>query len=183
MSDLANRRRPAATQRQLGHWALAALVATVVAGCGSVSPARIDGGPTAADGPPNSGSVLQTFLGTWTLGSGTITLTCSGLNMVNPVTGNIVWQAGTSSDLMEPANSSSTGCVLLASASGKTATASPNQTCNKGGMDLMLTGYTFVVGAGGTTATETGNGTETITTGGVGTSCTYAETATYTKSP
>jgi len=165
-------------QRQLGHWALAVLVATAAAGCGSVTSASPDGG-----GPADGGNILQTFLGTWTLGSGTITLTCSGLNMVSAVSGNIVWQAGTTSDLMEPANSSSTGCVLLASASGRTATALPNQTCGKGGMDVTLTGYTFVVGASGMTATETGNGTETVTTGGVGTSCTYAETATYTKAP
>jgi hypothetical protein len=163
---------------QLGHWALAVFVATAAAGCGSVTAASPDGGGLA-----DGGSILQTFLGTWTLGSGTITLTCSGLNMFSQVSGNIVWQAGTSSDLMEPANSSSTGCLLLASASGKTATALPNQTCNKGGMDLTLTGYMFVVGASGMTATETGNGTEAVTTGGVGTSCTYAETATYTKAP
>jgi hypothetical protein len=157
--------------------AMAAAGLLAASGCGSVTAAGSDGGPGG------DGSILQTFLGTWTLSSGTITLTCSGLNMVSQVSGNIVWQVGTTSDLMEPADSSSTGCVLLANASGKTATALPNQTCSKGGVDLTLTGYTFVLGSTGTTATETGNGNETVTTGGVGTTCTYAESATYTKAP
>lgn len=149
----------------------------VLAGCGSVtSTANSDGGMDVA------GKDLQTFIGTWTLVSGTTMQTCAGVAMTEQVTMNVVWQAGTSSDLMQPADSAASGCVLLANVSGGTATASPNQTCSKMGTNLTISMYTFTVGESGTSATESSSGTKTLTTAGVGTTCTYTETATYTKS-
>ncbi len=172
---------------KLGRWRsatgsrFAALVAMaacgVLAGCGSVtSSANSDGGVDVA------GTDLQTFIGTWTLVSGTTMLTCSGVVMTEQVTMNVVWQAGTTSDLMQPADSTASGCALLANASGKIATASPNQTCGKMGTDLTISMYKFTVGSNGTSATESSSGTKTVSTAGVGTTCTYTETATYTKS-
>ena len=152
---------------------LAALLTVVAAGllaaCGSVtSTVNSDGGKD-----------LTGFLGTWTLVSGTTTVTCAGVATPSAVTGNVVWQAGTTSDLIQPADSSASGCDLLANVSGNTAAALPNQTCNKMGTDLTISSYTFAIGPSG--ATETANGTKTVSTSGVGATCTYSETATYTK--
>ncbi len=151
----------------------AAVIAS--AGCGSSSSAAADGGKD-----------LQAFIGTWTATSGTVSLTCSGRVSTTQVTGNDVWQMGTTTDLVQPADSSSSGCIVLANVSGNTATALPNQACtlNMGGtvVDLTIAKYTFVVGASGTTAAETATGTGAVTTNGTTTNCTYSETAGYTKS-
>ena len=151
---------------------VAMAVSVIGAGCGSVT------STAGAD----AGKDLQTLIGSWTLGSGTITLNCSGVITTQPVDGNEVWQVGTTSDLMQPAGSSSTGCALLANVSGKTATALPGQSCNQKGVDLTLSTYTFAVGASGTTATESATGTEAVNSGGAGTTCAYSETANFTKS-
>jgi hypothetical protein len=151
---------------------VAMAVSVIGAGCGSVT----------STGSTDAGKDLAAIVGSWTLGSGTITLTCSGLVTTSAVSGNEMWQLGTSSDLMQPAGSSSSGCLLLANVSGKTATALPNQTCSKMGVALTFTAYTFVVGSSGTTATETASGTKAVNQGGAGTTCSYAETATFTKS-
>jgi hypothetical protein len=173
------RRRPATGNQIAAFLALAAC--GVLAGCGSVtSTANSDGGVDG--GVDVARKDLQTFIGTWTLGSGTTTLTCSGVVTTEQVTKNVVWQTGTTSDLMQPADSAASGCDLLANASGKIATASPNQTCSKMGTDLTISMYTFTVGSNGTSATESSSGTKTVSTAGVGTTCTYTETATYTKS-
>jgi hypothetical protein len=169
------RRRAAVGCQLAAVWAVAA--AGALAGCGSVTAA------VNSDGGGDGGKDLTTFVGTWTLGSGTTTVTCAGVVTTSSVTGNVVWQAGTTSDLLQPADSTSSGCDLLANVSGHTAAALPNQTCNKMGTNLTISSYTFVVGASGTTATETASGTKTVNTGGVGATCTYSETATYTKSP
>jgi hypothetical protein len=164
-------RRRSGARRQIA--ACVAMAASAVgAGCGSVT----------SMGSADAGKDLAAFVGSWTLGSGTITLTCAGLVTTSPVSGNEMWQLGTSSDLMQPAGSSSSGCLLLANVSGKTATALPNQSCSKMGVDLTLTAYTFVVGSSGTTASETASGTETLNMGGAGPTCSYAETATFTRS-
>jgi hypothetical protein len=163
-------RRGSGARRQIAVW-VAMGASAIGVGCGSVT----------SMGNPDAGKDLAALVGSWTLGSGTITLTCSGLVTTSAVSGNEMWQLGTSSDLMQPAGSSSSGCVLLANVSGKTATALPNQSCSKMGVALTLTAYTFVVGSSGT-ATETASGTETVNMGGAGTTCSYAETATFTKS-
>jgi hypothetical protein len=134
---------------------------------------------------PDGGKDLSSFIGTWTANSGTITLTCSGKVTTAQVTGNDVWQMGSTSDLLQPAAASSSGCVVLANVSGSTATGLPNQTCAlpMGAMTVNLTiaMYTFVLGSNGTTATESASGSGSVTTNGSTGTCTYAETATYTK--
>lgn len=155
---------------------LAMAVCGVLAGCGSVTATNSDGGDAG-------GKDLQTFVGTWTLVSGTTTLTCSGVVTTEQVTTNVVWQVGTTSDLIQPADTAASGCDLLANVSGKVATALPNQTCGKMGTDLTISMYTFTVASSGTSATESSSGTRVVSTAGVGMTCTYTETATYTKSP
>lgn len=143
-------------------------------GCGSANSAGPDGGKN-----------LNVFIGTWTATSGTVTLTCAGQVTTAQVTGNDVWQMGTTSDLVQPADSSSSGCVLLANVSGNTATALPNQTCavpmGTTTVNLTIAKYTFILASDGTTATESGSGPGTATTNGSTETCTYAETAMYTK--
>jgi hypothetical protein len=156
---------------------LAMAVCGVLAGCGSVTSTNSDGGVDVA------GKDLQTFIGTWTLGSGTTMQTCAGVVTTQQVTTDVVWQAGTTSDLIQPADSAASGCDLLANVSGKVATALPGQSCGKMGTNLMISMYTFTVAASGTSATESSSGTRVVSTAGVGMTCTYTETATYTKSP
>ena len=150
-----------------------AAVATcaMVGGCGSGSVAETDGGKD-----------VQSFIGTWMPTSGAITFTCAGAVTSDPVTGNDVWQMGTTSDVVQPADSGSNGCVLLANVSGNTATALANQSCNGATTDINISMYTFVVGSSGMTATENATGTASVTTGGTTTTCSYSEAATYTKS-
>lgn len=99
------------------------------------------------------------------------------------ITGNLTWAAGTTSDLTETKASST--CALNADVSGSTATALPNQPCmqTESGIPVTInfTSYTFVLGADGQTATETASGTGTATEAGQKITCTYSETASYTK--
>lgn len=173
---------PTTTVGSMRRSTLAVFVITAALGCSSSSLRGPDGG---SHGASDSGRDLNAFIGTWTANSGTITLTCSGQITTAQVTGNDVWQIGTTSDLLQPADSSSSGCVVLANVSGDTATGLPNQTCAlpTGGttVDLTVTKYIFVLGSDGTAATETASGTGSVTNNGSTSTCSYAETATYIK--
>jgi hypothetical protein len=134
----------------------------------------------SADGGKN----ICAFVGTWTLTSGTIILTCGGYPSTSQLTSSeTLWQQGTTSDLVQPASTGG-GCALLANVSGNTATALPNQTCSSSSgpdtINLTLSTYTFVLGSDHTTATEIGLGSAVIS-GPTSESCTYSERATYTK--
>ena len=147
------------------------------AGCGSGSGICVD--------PTDGGKNLCAFIGTWTANSGTVTLTCAGTPSTSTVTESDVWQAGTTSDLVQPASSGG-GCVLLADVSGNTATALPNQTCSTSSgsdtVNLTISTYTFVLGTSHAAATEPASGTGTVSGSGVSETCSYTEMATYTKS-
>jgi hypothetical protein len=136
------------------------------------------------DNSADGGKDLCAFIGTWTAKSGTATLNCAGTPSTSQVTGDTVWQRGTTSDLIQPASSGG-GCALLANVSGNTATGLPNQTCSMSSgsdtINLTLSTYTFVLGSDHTTATEMGSGTGVVSGGGTSLSCTYSETATYSK--
>ena len=151
----------------------------VYAGCGSGN-----GTNTCVEMPGDGGKNLCAFVGTWTAKSGTITLTCAGTPSTSQVTEPDVWQAGTTSDLIQPASSGG-GCALLADVSGNTATALPNQTCSTSSgsetVNLTISTYTFVLDSGDTTATEMASGTGAVSASGINETCSYAEMATYTK--
>ena len=159
----------------------ACLVAAVSAGCGSDGLSADGGnGPGGGDGGKN----VQLFIGTWHTTSGTETLTCAGQAMSSSVD-DTIWQMGTTSDLMQPVDSS--GCPFLANVSGNTATALPGQSCTQTmsgvTLKLTLTSYTFTVAASGTTATDQGSGNAVLTTGGTPVNCGFSESASYTKAP
>jgi hypothetical protein len=164
---------------QSGNVALLFVTALAIlqSGCGSGGAADKDGG--------GNGKELAIFVGTWIASAGTITLDCSGQVTSATVTGDDVWQAGTTSDLLQPADSSSSGCILLANVAGDVATGLPNQTCvlpmGATTVNLTIVTYTFVVGANGIIATENASGTGTVTSNGTTGTCTYAEMATYNK--
>jgi len=159
------------------------LLASLSAGCGGsdgLSPGDGGNGPGGGDG---GGKNLQLFIGTWHVASGIETLNCAGQTDTSAVT-DTIWQMGTTSDLLQPPDS--TDCPLLANVSGNTATAVPNQSCSEtmsgSTLTLTLTSYTFTVAASGTTATDNGSGAALVT-GAISTSCTLTENATYTKAP
>src|SRR6185312_4784348 len=151
------------------------------ASCGSGN------GASACSSGSDGGKDTCQFIGTWPVSSGTIALTCGGQVTTGQVTGDDVWQTGTTSDLLQPADSSAAGCVLLANVAGDIATALPNQVCTitmgTETVKLTIATYTFMLGNNnGTTATENASGTGTVTVNGTSETCTYTETATYTKS-
>jgi hypothetical protein len=165
-------------------WLVAGLVGSMSAGCGGseglASDAATDGGGRGDSGGKNP----QLFIGTWQPTSGTETLNCAGQVQTSPVTDNTIWQAGTTSDLLQPPDSS--GCPFLANVSGNTAIGVPGQSCsqtmNGTTLTLTVTSYSFTVGASGTTATEAGSG-NAVATAPISISCTFTETATYSKAP
>ena len=153
--------------------ALSVCCSTLVVACGSSS------SPQNADASKD----IQAFIGTWAVTSGTVTLDCGGQITTAQVTDPTTWMKGTTSDLVQPPDSS--GCALQATVSGRTATAEPNQTCSQqaagNSVVITLAMYTFVVGSDQTTASEQGMGTAVVkdtTTR----DCTYSEKATYKKS-
>jgi hypothetical protein len=155
------------------------------ASCGSGNGASA--GARACSSGSDGGEDTCQFIGTWPVSSGTIALTCGGQVTTIQVTGDEVWQTGTTSDLLQPAAFGVAGCVLLANVAGDMATALPNQACTTtmGSQTVKLTiaTYTFILGSNnGTTATENASGTGTVTVNGTSETCTYTETATYTKS-
>jgi hypothetical protein len=162
------------------------LGASVLAGCGSGgSPSDGGifgrGGSQGSGGAGGAGAVItqQSFLGTWTAQSGTLTFDCSGQRTTLPLSGAlVVWQMGTTSDLVQVASSSWLACPLQADVTGDVANALIPQDCSMattaGTADLVLTNYEFIIDPGGTTASDE------LVAGD--TSCTYSEGATYNKS-
>jgi hypothetical protein len=124
------------------------------------------------------------FLGTWRPTSGTFTEICPGYDAATgPVTSNVIWQRGVSSDLLT--TDAATGCAVTADVNGSTATGvSPTCTVPLDGgavATVSWTGYTFVISADGHTATENGSGTSTYVIGGATLPCTFTATGSYQK--
>jgi hypothetical protein len=121
------------------------------------------------------------FLGTWNATSGTETVTCPGQNESLPVTGTVRWDKGLSSDLVQ----ATPPCIVNVDVAGSTA-AGAGPTCSYddgvGGTVMLTTPtYTFVLAPDGRTAQENSSGTLLGTNAGVTVSCTFSETASYTK--
>ena len=142
---------------------------------------------TGACGGGSDGKDMAAFVGVWSPTAGTTTVSCSGSSDSSPVTTNVTWSLGTSSDLIQTAPG--TSCVIHADVEGSTASGVGTQTCVFQSTDsysgdalstsLSLTAYTFVIGSDGHTATENFSGTllRTDNYTGLNTSCTYSETA------
>jgi len=170
-------RKPAELRRPVV--VVACLIVGLSLGCGGSDGLTTDGG---GPGGGDAGA-LQLFIGTWHPTTGSLTLTCAGQAQTDTNPTDTIWEKGTTSDLLQPPDSS--GCTFLANASGRTAVGVPNQSCTQGmgsdSLQLTVTSYMFTVGASGTTATESGSGTAVVTTGGTAVSCTLTESASYTK--
>lgn len=130
------------------------------------------------------GDEVGAFVGTWQPTSGTVTRTCPGYAAETAtVTTNWAWSRGVSSDIVgtDPA----TACALMADVTEVTAAAVPGQLCNIAGADgtisIGFSGYTFVLGPDGKTATESGSGNVTYMAGGASLTCSFSQTASYRK--
>jgi hypothetical protein len=140
-----------------------------------------------ACGGDSEGKGLPRFLGIWTPTAGTQTTNCGGQPTTNPISGNVTWSTGSTSDLIQalPFDAS---CIVHADVDGDTAAATGAVTCSAQGTDyygglvnttLSLTAYTFALSADGKTATENYSGTIVQTDNSTGTTatCTVTETA------
>jgi len=140
---------------------------------------------SACGGGNSSGGDFKRFVGTWRATAGTTTDACPGYDSsTNPVTGNIVWSTGVSSDLVQASPGST--CLIMADVTGSTASGVPGQTCtlsDGAGSTTTVTfaGYTFVTSPDGHTATENMSGNITIVDSGATLPCTFNETASYEK--
>ena len=139
----------------------------------------------SACGGSKSGDELGKFTGTWRATAGTVTSICPGYGTVtDALTGNTVWSAGVSSDLVSIG--ALTSCPLTADVEGSTASGAPGQACTQsdgagGTSTVTVNGYTFVVSADGRTATENASGQITFIAGGATLVCTFNETGSYEK--
>lgn len=158
----------------------------VLAACsgGTDTPARTGtggsgAGGAAADAGPDRAAP---FVGTWSVVSGSITLTCpNGFTDTSSVTAPAVFSRGVSSDLVLAGT-----CPETFAISGTTAVASPTgQDCfeTRTGLTTTLSAHTFTT-ADGRFGQEAASGrvaglTDTAT--GQPLTCTVAESATYQK--
>ena len=140
-----------------------------------------------ACGGGSDGKDLSRFTGIWTPTAGTQTESCGGTPSTSPITGNVTWSLGSTSDLIQNVFSAAS-CILHADVDGDTASVVGAATCMIPGTDyygytvnntVTLTAYTFALSADGKTATENFSGSILQTDNDLGstTSCTFTETA------
>jgi uncharacterized protein (DUF2147 family) len=132
---------------------------------------------------------LSKFVGVWGQPAGTYTIMCTGLGTsTTQVTGTETWSTSSTSDLVQTIPD--TTCVFHANASASTASGVSGQSCvinatTTNGIayteTMNFTSYTFVVSPDGKTATENFAGNATDNAAGVTYSCTFTQTASYTK--
>ena len=139
----------------------------------------------SACGGDEDGERLDRFIGTWRATAGTFTTVCPGYApLTDPLTGNVAWSRGISSDLIQTIPGSP--CSLMADVNGATASGLPGQMCTvpdgAGGVSTSgLTGYTFAIASDGNTATENASGNVTYIVQGVTISCSFNESGSYQK--
>jgi hypothetical protein len=139
-------------------------------------------GSSDKTGSPDAGATGNSrFVGIWHPTSGSVTYNCGGAITPDTVTDNLTWAAGVGSDLVQTSGS----CVVKANVVSSTASALPSQTCNiqsgTTNITIALAAYTFSLSADGLTATESASGNATLSDSGLTVTCTYNETASYTK--
>jgi hypothetical protein len=149
------------------------------------------GGRAGAPGAPGVSAKLAPFVGTWTVVSGTLTLTCPGVAPSSEAaSGTETWAPGTVSDLVQPGFD--VDCDFNANVNARTATGLPGQSCTESSTDdtsgdaivqnFSFESFKFVVSSDGTTATQTFSGSDDyrdITSGGE-LICSFTEFATFT---
>jgi hypothetical protein len=124
--------------------------------------------------------------GTWRPTSYSSIVDCGTVTSTDNVGGDVVWNLGTDTDLIQTA--ANTGCTIKADVMGSTARLFAPQVCvvfddAQDEFDITTSAYTFTLGANSQTAIESGSGSAVVTfpdTGGV-VSCPYTLQATYTK--
>jgi len=132
----------------------------------------------------DKGDDLGRFVGTWSATSGNYNVVCPGYAPdTYPVSGNVVWNTGVSSDLVV---TDTGGCAITADVRGSTASGDPGKSCTSpdgvGGLQtITLASYTFVIAPDGRTATENASGNITDVAAGVSIVCTFNENASYQK--
>lgn len=119
----------------------------------------------------STGKDLSRFIGVWFPLSATITTACSDQTSESHQSGaNVVWSAGTSSDLVQPI--AGTGCSVPANVQSNTASLVGSPTCTFAAVAVngdaltvteTINSYEFVVAPDGLTATEDGSANEIIT--------------------
>lgn len=148
-------------------------------GPGNMGAAGTGGGGASEAG--GRAAELARFTGTWHAVSGTETTACPDLPVdTAPITGNISWEEGVSSDLVQ----SYALCIINADVSGLTASGSgPPCTFTDRGATATWTvsSYTFVLSADGRTAQENQSGTLVVNSGGATATCTVSASASYLK--
>jgi hypothetical protein len=145
----------------------------------------------AACGSSGGGKDLNLFVGVWGQPSGTSTISCTGLSpMTAQVTDTETWMTSSTSDLVQSINEFSPPCVFHADVASDTATGLSNQSCMDTEDDgagstytatLNISVYKFVVAADDMTATESFNGNATVIDQGQTFTCTFTQTASYSK--
>jgi hypothetical protein len=135
----------------------------------------------ACGGSGGQDQEIARFTGTWNATSGTMVVTCPGENDTWSVTGNVRWDKGLASDLIQ----ATPPCIVNADVIGSTA-AGAGQACSYddgvgGTATLTRPSYTFVLAPDGRTARENASGTIVDANGGGSVTCTISETASYTK--
>jgi hypothetical protein len=146
-------------------------------------------GLAACGGGGSSGASVATFIGTWSVTSGTYTLTCPDSSpQPSQISDPVTWTSGTNSALEQTLPG--TSCVLHANISGSVAMGLPRQTCSVdstlggGAVTEMLsfTTYSFTVADDGLTAQASFSGIDMVAdaTGSTST-CTFAQAASYAK--
>ncbi len=147
----------------------------------------------AACGSSGGGKNVSQFVGVWSPASGTFTENCPGGDgtTTHLVSDTETWATGTTSDLVQTIPN--TSCVFHAEVSASTATGVSGQTCTVNTPATAVSdsftdvfsfvSYTFVVSPDGMTATEnySGNLAETDNTTNQAGTCTFTQTASYTK--
>jgi hypothetical protein len=147
-------------------------------------------GLAACGGGGASGGRISTFVGTWSVTSGTYDLTCpDSTPQPSQITDPVTWAAGTNSALVQTLPG--TSCDLHAYISGTVAMALPAQTCSVARTIagdpttemLTFTTYTFSVSDDGLTAQERFSGIDVVTDGttGAASTCIFAQAAKYAK--
>ncbi len=174
---------------------IAIVLVSALAGAGAVSgcvgddpmPVGASGG-VAGDGGGGGGDVpdkVERFLGTWTTSTATQTLNCAAARTQKDITISLEVKKGTTSDILAN-NTLAPSCVLRANVVGDTATFVDGQTCKATFPDGSTDTYTYagtstfkLTLADGAQATMTLNAT--ISNSPSGATCTFAESAPYTK--
>jgi len=121
-------------------------------------------------------SSTDDFVGSWKYTSGNITTNCEGQSGTEALTGNITINEGSSSDLVLVDDD----CSLKLKIDGDKATLDGSQSCTMsvsgGTLSMTINSFTFTT-SDGETGRLSGNGTATVSGGGVSVTCTFSQSA------